>query len=129
MIPQLGTLEVITLFVSDLAAARVFYTKVFGWTVVYEDSVSVAMKLQNIMINVLKRSEARELVAPLTVQADNTGTRALLTIRVESVDEICSELREHGVAILNGPTDRPWGRRTAAFSDPDGNVWEVAQLL
>ena len=35
----------------------------------------------------------------------------------------------HGVTLLNGPVDRPWGRRTAAFADPSGNVWEVAQIL
>jgi uncharacterized glyoxalase superfamily protein PhnB len=30
---------------------------------------------------------------------------------------------------VNGPVDRPWGRRTAAFADPAGHAWEVAQLL
>lgn len=129
MIPQLGALEVITLFVGDLAAARVFYAKIFGWMVVYEDDVSVVMKLQNVMINLLKRSEAGVLVAPLAVQADDAGTNALLTIRVDNVDEVCSELRKHEVPLLSGPMDRPWGRRTAAFSDPDGTMWEVAQVL
>jgi hypothetical protein len=31
------------------------------------------------------------------------------------------------VALLNGPMDRPWGVRTASFTDPAGNVWEIAQ--
>jgi uncharacterized glyoxalase superfamily protein PhnB len=31
--------------------------------------------------------------------------------------------------LLNGPIDRPWGRRTAAFADPAGHLWEVAQEL
>jgi catechol 2,3-dioxygenase-like lactoylglutathione lyase family enzyme len=31
------------------------------------------------------------------------------------------------VELLNGPIDREWGVRTAAFADPDGHVWEVAQ--
>lgn len=129
MIPQLNALEVITLFVGDLGAARRFYAQVFSWIVVYEDDVSVVMKLQNVMINLLKRSEAQELVAPLELPAKSAGTTMLLTIRVDNVDEVCAELREHGVPLLNGPVDRPWGRRTAAFSDPDGNMWEVAQVL
>jgi hypothetical protein len=29
---------------------------------------------------------------------------------------------------VNGPVDRPWGRN-AAFADPAGHAWEVAQLL
>jgi uncharacterized glyoxalase superfamily protein PhnB len=38
-------------------------------------------------------------------------------------------LRGRGVEFLNGPQDRPWGQRTAAFADPDGHVWEIAQEL
>jgi uncharacterized glyoxalase superfamily protein PhnB len=41
----------------------------------------------------------------------------------------CSRLRAIGVELLNGPIDRPWGRRTAAFADPSGHVWEIAQLI
>jgi uncharacterized glyoxalase superfamily protein PhnB len=33
------------------------------------------------------------------------------------------------VSIVNGPADRPWGMRSAAFLDPDGYVWEVAADL
>jgi uncharacterized glyoxalase superfamily protein PhnB len=33
------------------------------------------------------------------------------------------------VTLLNGPIDREWGKRTASFTDPDGNIWEVAQDL
>ena len=35
-------------------------------------------------------------------------------------------LRVRGVELLNGPTNRPWGVRTASFADPDGHIWEVA---
>jgi uncharacterized glyoxalase superfamily protein PhnB len=33
------------------------------------------------------------------------------------------------VSLLNGPLDRPWGVRTATFTDPDGHIWEIAQEL
>lgn len=39
---------------------------------------------------------------------------------------ICALLADLGVTLLNGPTDRPWGIRTASFTDPSGHVWEVA---
>jgi catechol 2,3-dioxygenase-like lactoylglutathione lyase family enzyme len=57
------------------------------------------------------------------------GSRALLTIEVDDANAVCAELQAHGVTLLNGPTDRPWGRRTAAFADPAGNTWEIAQDL
>jgi len=38
----------------------------------------------------------------------------------------CAEvLKERGVALLSGPTDRPFGHRTLFFPDPDGNVLEI----
>jgi uncharacterized glyoxalase superfamily protein PhnB len=36
-------------------------------------------------------------------------------------------VQERGVVLLNGPVDRSWGKRTAAFVDPAGAVWEIAQ--
>jgi uncharacterized glyoxalase superfamily protein PhnB len=49
-----------------------------------------------------------------------------LTINVDDVDAVCAELARRGVTLLNGPVDRPWGVRTAAFRDPDGHAWEIA---
>ena len=37
--------------------------------------------------------------------------------------------RRKGVQLLNGPIDREWGKRTAAFADPDGHVWEIAAKI
>ena len=36
-----------------------------------------------------------------------------------------STLKERGVKIISGPTDRPFGHRTLFFRDPDGNVLEI----
>jgi uncharacterized glyoxalase superfamily protein PhnB len=55
--------------------------------------------------------------------------RRLLDLAVEDANAICEELERHGVKLLNGPVDQPWGRRTAAFADPAGNIWEIAQVL
>lgn len=37
------------------------------------------------------------------------------------------KLAARGVALLNGPMDRPWGIRTASFRDPGGHIWEIAK--
>lgn len=128
MIAKLKRLEVITLFAEDLAATKAFYTDVLGLETVYEDEVSAVVQMENLMINVLAVAQAPTLVEPVEV-AGPTGTRLLLTIEVDDADAVVAELESHGVKVLNGPVDRPWGRRTAAFADPAGNVWEVAQVL
>jgi lactoylglutathione lyase len=129
MIEGLDRVEVVTLFVDDLAASRAFYRDVFGLETVHEDDVSTVFALENLMINLLRAAEAPKLVEPAAVAPGGSGARLLFTIRVADVDATCVELERHGVALLNGPVDRPWGRRTAAFTDPAGNVWEIAELL
>lgn len=123
---QLDTIEVVTLFVPDIAGTRAFYETVFAVPVVYADAVSAVFGFAGLMVNLLADSEAPDLLAPGTV---GTGSRMLLTIKVEDVDAECARLAEKGVALLNGPIDRPWGRRTAAFADPAGHVWEFAQEI
>ena len=54
------------------------------------------------------------------------GARLQFTIAVDDVDAICAELASRGVELLNGPMDRPWGIRTACFTDPGGHIWEIA---
>jgi uncharacterized glyoxalase superfamily protein PhnB len=81
------------------------------------------------MLNLLQATQAPELVAPAAVASASRGAALLFTIRVADADAVCAELARHGVPLLNGPVDRPWGRRTAAFADPDGHVWEIAQEL
>ncbi|MBY3514849.1 VOC family protein [Rhizobium laguerreae] len=125
----LDRIEVVTLFVDDIDAAKAFYQKVFAPEVVYQDAVSSVLKFSGTMVNLLKITEAPQLVERSTVAAPRSGARILLTIKVDDVDAVCAELRRLGVTLLNGPIDRPWGRRTAAFADPSGHVWEVAQEL
>ncbi len=122
-----GGIGAITLFVEDLADAKRFYREVFGLPVVFEDDDSAVFDFGNTLINLLKDTAAHELIEPATVATREAGSRLQLTIKVDDVDAICAELAARGVELLNGPLDRPWGVRTASFSDPGGHVWEIAQ--
>jgi lactoylglutathione lyase len=116
----------LTLFVEDLATTRQFYLDAFGLPVHYEDEVSVVFDFGNTLVNLLLATEAPELVEPAPVGGPDGGVRFQLTVDVEDVDATCARLRDRGVELLNGPVDRPWGVRTAAFQDPGGHVWEIA---
>ncbi|MCK1389209.1 VOC family protein [Bradyrhizobium sp. 1] len=121
--------EVITLFVDDIASSKAFYARVFASETVWEDAVSSVLRFGGLLINLLDVSQAPALVEPLPVGPSSAGARVLLTIRVRDVDQVCRSLREIDVDLLNGPVDRPWGRRTASFADPSGHVWEIAQAI
>lgn len=119
----------ITLFIEDLQRSKAFYQETFTLSIQYEDEHCVVFDYGTLSINLLNQSEARELIEPAQVGQAGEGARVQFTIQVPDVDRVCHELRVRGVPLLNGPITREWGRRTACFADPDGHVWEIAQVL
>jgi catechol 2,3-dioxygenase-like lactoylglutathione lyase family enzyme len=127
---SLNSVGAITLFVGDPKRSKAFYEQVFELPVLFEDENSVAFRFENTIVNLLEEPAAHELIEPATVGGNEAGSRLQLTIFVEDANAVVEQLREErGVELLNGPIDRPWGMRTAAFADPDGHVWEVAQQI
>jgi catechol 2,3-dioxygenase-like lactoylglutathione lyase family enzyme len=119
----------ITLFVEDVGRAREFYARAFDLEPIFEAEDAAAFRLDNTVLNLLLAASAPELIEPAQVGEAAAGSRFQLTLTVDDADAACAELAERGVAFLNGPQNREWGVRTAAFADPDGHVWELAQSL
>lgn len=123
------SIDAITLFVEDLEQSKLFYQKVFGLPVFFEDRNSAVFKFANTLINLLVTRAANDLIEPGLVASPTAGSRFQLTIPVDDVDAMCAELKAGGVELLNGPMNRVWGVRTASFQDPGGHIWEIAQPL
>ena len=119
-------LSAITLFVEDLADAKRFYEQVFDVPLIFEDDDSAVFDFGNTLINLLAAPAVPELIEPALMAEVSAGARMQLTLAVDDVDEVASDLQARGVVLLNGPMDRPWGIRTAAFKDPAGHIWEIA---
>ena len=126
---QSANIGAITMFTEDLDRSKRFYQDVFGFPTVWEDDNSAVFKFDNTVINLLKIPAAHELIEPGTVAGPEVGARFQLTVGVDDVDAVCAELASRGVQLLNGPMNRPWGIRTASFTDPSGHIWEIAQDL
>jgi catechol 2,3-dioxygenase-like lactoylglutathione lyase family enzyme len=122
-------INAISLFVEDLQAAKAFYVDVFGVDVIYEDESAVAVRFENLILNLLRVESAQEIVAPGRVAARDSGSRFQFAIWVPDVDAVCNQLRERGVKLLAGPVDRAWNMRTANFVDPAGHSWEIGQRI
>ena len=123
------SIDFITLFTEELEQSKAFYQDVFGLRLIFEDENSAVFRFANTGINLLRAEAASELVNPGTVAGRDGGARLVFTIGVDDVDAVCAELAAHGVDLLNGPVNRPWGVRTASFTDPGGHIWEIAQEL
>ena len=129
MSESLQNVGAITMFIEDRERSKSFYERAFGVPLLHEDEHAVAFKFENMVVNLLVTREAHDLIAPAVVAGREAGSRFQLTIWVEDTDAVCAELARRGVELLNGPIDREWGLRTAAFADPDGHIWEVAAKI
>jgi catechol 2,3-dioxygenase-like lactoylglutathione lyase family enzyme len=116
----------VTVFAEDLAAMREFYGRVFELPCVFEGETSAVFRFGETLINIIDIGGAPELIEPAPVAGPESGARSMFTIQVDDVDALHARLVEKGVTFLNGPVDRPWGPRTAAFADPAGHMWEIA---
>ncbi|MGA3215709.1 MAG: VOC family protein [Acidimicrobiales bacterium] len=126
---SLKSLNVVNLFAEDFAATKAFYQEVLGLSLTFEDERAAVFQLENMMICLTEVSAAPELIAPASVACPEAGSRFVLAVFVDDLDAACIELDKRGVVLLNGLVDRPWGMRTACFSDPSGHIWEIAQDL
>jgi catechol 2,3-dioxygenase-like lactoylglutathione lyase family enzyme len=120
-------LGALTLFVDDVETVAAFYRDVLDLEEIHQDDVSTVFRLGSTLVNVLAVSAAGSLVEPVAAAPAGVTAQMLLSLWVDDVDSTCADLARRGVTLLNGPVDRPWGKRTAAFADPSGTVWEVAQ--
>jgi lactoylglutathione lyase len=119
----------ITLFVGDPQASKEFYGRVFDASPIFEADDAVTLKIGDVLLNLLADSSAGELIEPAAVGTRDAGARAQFTVWVDDAEAAFNELKSRNIEFLNGPIDRPWGVRTAAFSDPDGHMWELAQQV
>ena len=47
----------------------------------------------------------------------------------KDIDFDYQQLKNKGVQFIKKPETQPWGQRTAYFTDPDGNIWEIQQWV
>ncbi|MCH6556123.1 MAG: VOC family protein [Chloroflexi bacterium] len=128
MIP--ARISIVTLGVRDLASMRAFYGGL-GWEEGISTEGFAAFKTGGAVLALFPLDElARD--ANSVVPPGEGGFRGLtLALNVEEkgrVDEVVGTVRAAGGRIVKEPIDADWGGRSAYFSDPEGNLWEVAWM-
>jgi lactoylglutathione lyase len=120
------------LFVRNLDRCLTFYRDTLGLEVQNSDAHSAAFKMEDIYFLLLDPSAAASLIdseeGELKIKIEG-GPWGLLAAEVEDVDAAYEELSAKGVTFRRPPTDQPWGKRTAHFADPEGNLWEINQPI
>ncbi len=123
---MLGKLTATVLIVEDLKKCRAFYQDMLGLKSQFDDDVSSAYQIEGHDFVLLETAAAVEMMGEGAVSPEKAnGHRTLLCIGVEDVDVTYNTLTAKGVAFIKPPKSQHWGRRTAYFADPEGNLWEL----
>jgi len=115
------------LFVDDLDKCIRFYRDTLGLEVMFSDDVSYGLRLAGQDLLLLQTAAAAEMVGEAAI-GQTTG-RVLFCAAVDDVDAEYAALKAKGAAMGTPPKDQAWGRRTAYFADPEGNLWELYKEL
>ena len=80
------------------------------------------LAIQDITMSVEMISE--EAIQP----AKEFVPRSLFAVFLDDCDSEYERLKAKGVHFIKPPVTQPWGQRTAYFTDPDGNIWEISHF-
>ena len=127
MVPQ--RVSLITIGAFHLPALRTFYQSL-GWeeTDMSSDQYAV-FKTAGVLLSLFPVEElAKDAGIEFTPSPKDYRpvTLAINVEQPEQVDSTIEKIRNVGGKILREPSDAFWGGRTAYFSDPENNLWEVA---
>lgn len=114
------------LIVQKYEACRTFYEDVLGLEILFQDDDSVGYKMADHDFLLLKINAAAQMVGDDVLSSENDAVhRVLLCVGVDDVDATYNTYTAKGVTFIKPPKSQDWGRRTAYFTDPDGNLWEI----
>jgi catechol 2,3-dioxygenase-like lactoylglutathione lyase family enzyme len=106
--------------VKDIARAHDFYTKVLGFTKVFENGDPVGFMI-------LKKDQAE---LHLTLQPKHQAAPFNVAhMMVDDVDALYAICQRHGLRIIKSLKDKDYGLRAFVFEDPDGNRIDVGQPI
>ena len=107
-----------TLPVTDIERALQFYRDLLGFEVQFTNGEPVSFA-------VVKQGGAE---LHLEVQPGKTGSLHA-HLMVDDLDLVYERLQHAGAAIRQPPKVQPWGLRDIVVADPDGNTFEIAQVV
>jgi catechol 2,3-dioxygenase-like lactoylglutathione lyase family enzyme len=125
-------IDIVTLGVHDLAAARDFYVEGLGWEIALEvagDIVFVQVNhglllafygADDLAADVARGSTAAPVTAPPPMSL------AQVVASEDEVIAVCERARNAGATVLKEPQPADFGGFHCYFADPSGFHWEIA---
>jgi catechol 2,3-dioxygenase-like lactoylglutathione lyase family enzyme len=119
-------LEVVPMPVSDVDAAKAFYTEKVGFNLDHDIEPANGMRV----VQMTPPGSACSVVIGVGLPLGEPGSVKGVQLVVEDIDAVRNAMAGRGVDISEvqqlGPEGAP-GSRFCFFEDPDGNMWAVQQ--
>jgi catechol 2,3-dioxygenase-like lactoylglutathione lyase family enzyme len=109
----------ITFYVSDLKKATKFYEEIVCLEKKYEFSSYVGFECGGVEVGLIPKPDEIPVAR---------GATPSIELLVDDVESFCDKLKKKGVRFVKELHAEAWGGRQATFTDPDGNVLEIAQI-
>jgi catechol 2,3-dioxygenase-like lactoylglutathione lyase family enzyme len=120
-------LEVVPIPVSDVDAAKAFYTEQVGFNLDHDARPTPGMRV----VQMTPPGSACSVVIGEGLPLGEPGSVKGVQLVVEDIDAVREQLAGRGVGVSEvqqlGPEGTP-GSRFVFFDDPDGNTWAVQEL-
>jgi lactoylglutathione lyase len=117
------------LMVKDFEASVKFYRDVLEFKVGTNEKGFMTFDIGPYVLAILDLSMAAEMISDEAIQPTKQFIpRSLFAVFMEDSDAEYERLKAMGVNFIKPPTTQPWGQRTAYFTDPDGNIWEISHF-
>jgi len=117
----LRQISIVSVPVTDQAAARAFYADVLGFQVLRDEPMGPEQR----WIQLAPPGSTASITLVSWFAQMPAGTVQGLVLTSDAVDADHAALTSRGLAISE-LADAPWGRY-ATFNDPDGNGWVLVQ--
>jgi catechol 2,3-dioxygenase-like lactoylglutathione lyase family enzyme len=128
MLDRIGLITIIT---GDIPRMKRFYTEVLGFECIEDLGNYVEFRNKGIRFALTTPEVMYEGTEHSTYREERKGQSFELAFPLLTVDDVgraYDEIVAKGATAINAPEMMPWGRMTAFFADPDGNIHELYSL-
>lgn len=128
---MLNRIGLITIITTDIPVMKKFYSEVLDFECIEDLGNYVEFKNKGVRFSLTTPEVMYEGTEHPTYKEEMKGQRLELAFPLptpEDVGKAYDEIVERGATPVKPPVMMPWGRMTAFFSDPEGNIHELYSL-
>ncbi|MCW4011635.1 MAG: VOC family protein [Candidatus Bathyarchaeota archaeon] len=127
----MNRIGLITIVTSNLLEMKAFYRDVLGFECIEELEGYVEFRNMGVRFAITTDDVMYEATEHQSYRKNKQGQRLELAFPLPNSDAVAvayDEIVAKGAIPVAAPVMMPWGRMTAFFADPDGNIHELYSL-